>query len=147
MIGKKDDEDFNVGGNLNTIIGKGSSFQGTFKVNSTLRIDGTIKGNITISDSLVVGKDGVIDGEVAVRNAIIGGTLKGKLSATGKVVLEAKSVFQGELSTAKLVIDEGATFEGRCSMSETSGDDKKKPFSRPVEVIAEKKSEEVNVVK
>ncbi|MFQ5708338.1 MAG: polymer-forming cytoskeletal protein [bacterium] len=126
MLGKKDSEDFNTSGNLNTIIGKGSSFEGTLKVQSTVRIDGKVKGKVTASDSLVIGKEGVIDGEVNVRNAIIGGKLTGKLSAAGKVVLEPKSYFNGELKTSKLVIDEGAVFEGTCSMG-----DNKQFESRP----------------
>lgn len=118
MLGKKFSDEFNTSGDLNTIIGKGSSFEGTLKVQSTLRVDGKVKGKITTSDSLVIGKDGDINGEVTVRNAIIGGRLKGKLNASGKVVLESKSQFNGELKTAKLVIDEGAIFEGSCSMSD-----------------------------
>ena len=124
MLGKKS-EDFNDSGNLNTIIGKGSSIDGTMKVNSTLRVDGRVKGNVTTTDSLVIGKDGMINGDVVVRNAIIGGKLKGKLTASGKVVLEAKSVFNGELKTTKLVIDEGAIFEGNCSMSAEAAEEKR----------------------
>ncbi len=140
MLGKKDSEIFNSSGNLNTIIGKGSVFDGNLKVQSTLRVDGKVKGNITTSDSLVVGKEGDIHGEVSVRNAIIGGKLKGKLSATGKVVLEANSVFSGELQTSKLVIDEGAIFEGTCAMGGASAD-KKGEYGKSVSAILEQKAE------
>ncbi len=140
MLGKKDSEIFNSSGNLNTIIGKGSSFDGNLKVQSTLRVDGKVKGNITTSDSLVVGKEGDINGEVSVRNAIIGGRLKGKLTATGKVVLEANSVFSGELHTSKLVIDEGAVFEGTCSMGGVSAE-KKGEYGKSVSAILEQKAE------
>ena len=141
MLGKKS-EDFNDSGNLNTIIGKGSSIDGTMKVNSTLRVDGRVKGNVTTTDSLVLGKDGVINGEVVVRNAIIGGKLKGKLTASGKVVLEAKSVFNGELKTTKLVIDEGAIFEGNCSMSAEPPEEKRSDLPKSsVTAILEQKQE------
>jgi cytoskeletal protein CcmA (bactofilin family) len=53
-----------------------------------------------------------------VKNAIVGGKIKGKIFASGKVVLESKSSFHGELKTSKLVIDEGAIFEGVCSMTD-----------------------------
>jgi len=141
MLGKKS-EDFNDSGNLNTIIGKGSSIDGTMKVNSTLRVDGRVKGNVTTTDSLVLGKDGVINGEVVVRNAIIGGKLKGKLTASGKVVLEAKSVFNGELKTTKLVIDEGAIFEGNCSMSAEPAEEKRSDLPKSsVTAILEQEQE------
>ncbi|MFQ5602159.1 MAG: polymer-forming cytoskeletal protein [bacterium] len=149
MFGDKKSDDFNVSGNLNTIIGKGSSFEGTLKVQSTLRVDGSVKGNVTTSDSLVVGKEGAIDGEVKVRNAIIGGKLKGKLAATGKVVLEANSVFNGDLKTSKLVIDEGAIFEGNCSMAEATVPEKRPSYTKSVSEILDKKgeSEEINIAK
>lgn len=140
MLGKKNSEEISTSGNLNTIIGKGSAFEGNLKVQSTLRVDGKIKGNITTSDSLFVGKDGDIDGEVKVRHAIIGGKFKGKLHASGKVVLEANSMFSGELLTSKLVIDEGAVFDGNCSMN--SDGDKKTDFSKSsVSAILDKKDD------
>ncbi|MCG3120871.1 MAG: hypothetical protein ALAOOOJD_03766 [bacterium] len=118
MLGKKDMDDFEKSGDLNTIIGKGSAVEGTVKVQSSLRVDGRIKGQVSTTDSLVIGKEGEIEGEVRVKNAIVGGKIKGKIFASGKVVLEAKSSFYGELKTSKLVIDEGAIFEGVCSMTD-----------------------------
>jgi cytoskeletal protein CcmA (bactofilin family) len=117
MLGKKDDGEVGRSGELNTIVGKGSQIEGTLKIQNSLRVDGKIKGNVAATDSIVVGKEGAIDGEVKVKNAVIGGHVKGKLVATGKVVLETQSRLEGELHTAKLVIDEGASFEGRCSMN------------------------------
>lgn len=149
MLGKKNFDDFNSSGSLNTIIGKGSSFEGKLKVQSTLRVDGKIKGNITTSDSLVIGKEGDVDGDISVRNAIIGGKLKGKLTAEGKVVLEANSIFKGELKTTKLVIDEGAIFEGNCSMGGAEEGGKKADSPRSVSAILDQKheSKEINVTK
>lgn len=118
MLGKKESEDFDRSGDLNTIIGKGSVVEGNVKVQNSMRVDGRIKGQVMASDSIVVGKEGEIEGELRVKNIIIGGRVKGKIFASGKVVLEARSVFQGELKTAKLVIDDGATFDGTCSMTE-----------------------------
>ncbi len=145
MLGKKSFDESVSSGNLNTIIGKGSTFEGTMKVQSTLRVDGKIKGNVTTSDSIVIGKDGSINGDVTVRNAIIGGKLRGKLVATGKVVLESNSVFNGELKTTKLVIDEGAVFEGNCSMSAGENVDIK-PVQKSVSAILEKKEGETKSV-
>lgn len=117
-MGKKDDQAIARSGDLNTIIGKGSSVEGAMRVENSIRIDGRIKGNVTTTDSLVIGKEGEIDGEIVAKNAIIGGKVKGKISASGKVVLEAKATFQGEIKTARLVIDDGAVFDGQCTMQE-----------------------------
>lgn len=118
MLGRKDMEDFDKSGDLNTIIGKGSVIEGNIKVQNSMRVDGRVKGQILASDSIVVGKEGDIEGELRVKNIIIGGRVKGKIFASGKVVLEARAVFSGELKTSKLVIDDGAVFDGTCSMTE-----------------------------
>jgi len=109
----------------NTIVGKGSSLEGTLKVQGLLRVDGRVKGDVSISDSLLVGKDGELDAEIVLRNAIIGGKVKGTLVASGKVVLEKNSVLGGVVKTSKLVIPEGAVFEGSCSMVQDPDIEKK----------------------
>lgn len=127
-MGRKDDDTMAKSGDLNTIVGKGSSLEGTLKVENSIRVDGRIKGHVTTTESLVIGKEGDIEGEIIAKNAIIGGRVRGKISATGKVVLEAKAMFQGEMKTARLVIDDGAVFDGRCSMQK----DGKLPFEPKV---------------
>ena len=127
-MGRKDDDTMAKSGDLNTIVGKGSILEGTLKVENSIRVDGRIKGDVTTTESLVIGKEGDIDGEIIAKNAIIGGRVRGKISATGKVVLEAKAMFQGEMKTARLVIDDGAVFDGRCSMQK----DGKLPFEPKV---------------
>jgi cytoskeletal protein CcmA (bactofilin family) len=104
-------------GELATILGKSSVFEGSITVEHSLRIDGTIKGDIKTPDTLVVGKDGEVVGNVTVKNLILGGKIKGTVVSNGKVVLESKAEFRGEIKTVRLVIDEGAIFEGKCSMS------------------------------
>ena len=109
-------------GELNTILGKGAFFEGVISVEHSLRVDGRVKGDIKTSDTLVVGKEGDIQGNVKAKNLVVGGKLSGIIDIDGKTVLESRSEFHGEMKTRKLVIDEGATFDGKCSML---GDEKK----------------------
>lgn len=108
-------------GDLNTIIGKGALIEGTIKVQNSMRLDGKISGHILTTDSLVVGKEGEVSGEVRTKNAIIGGRLKGQIFASGKVVLEARAALAGDIKTAKLTINDGAIFDGNVAMSEDGG--------------------------
>ncbi len=124
MSWKKDAEDVGRGGELSTIIGRGTVVEGTVSVVNSLRVDGRIHGNVSATESLVVGKEGEIQGEIDVSNAVIGGHVEGKILAKGKVVLESKAFFRGELRTARLVIDEGAFFDGSCHMAEPPRDRK-----------------------
>ena len=120
MLGKREVVENDRSGELNTIIGKGSIIEGLIIVQNSIRIDGRVQGQVQASDSLVVGKEGEIEGEIKARNAIIGGRVKNRVLATGKVVLEAHAVVHGEVKTSKLVIDEGAVFDGNCAMSDNS---------------------------
>ena len=143
MLSRRDPiEEERSNAELNTIIGRGSVFEGTLQVQNSLRVDGRVQGNVQVGDSLIVGKEGEIDGEVRVRNAVIGGKVRDKVLANGKVVLEAKSVVVGEIKTSRLVIEDGAVFEGRCTMSENGphatlsnqAGNSQRPGVRPMEV-------------
>ncbi len=120
MFKEKDGSSFDRMGDLNTLIGKGSQFEGNLNVQNSLRIDGKLKGNIKSSDSIIIGKEGDVEGDIEVKNAVIGGKVKGKISATGKVTLESSSVFFGTMRATKLVIDEGAVFDGTSHMKEAN---------------------------
>ncbi len=116
MFKDKSEESFNNMGDINTIIGKGTSFEGNISVQNSVRVDGVFNGNIKSTESIVIGKDGEVNGEIEVKNAIVGGKVIGKLFASGKVTLENTSRIEGELKTTRLIIDEGATFNGNCQM-------------------------------
>ncbi len=124
MFKDKTEEAFNDMGDINTIIGKGTSFEGNISVENSVRVDGRFKGNIKSTESIVVGKEGEIEGEITVKNAVVGGKITGKLLATGKVTLENTSSFQGELTATRLVIDEGAMLNGTCTMPAGSANKK-----------------------
>lgn len=113
-------------GKMNSIIGKGCKINGTITVSEgTLRIDGEFEGNVTVPDTLVIGKDGHVKAQIKVKSAIVGGTVVGNIDAKEKIELQAGSRLEGDIKTTRLVIDEGVFFEGNCKMSpEVRGDQK-----------------------
>lgn len=119
MFKDRDGNSFDQMGDLNTLIGKGTVFEGNLSVQHSLRIDGKLVGNLKSSDSIIVGKEGIIEGEIDVKNAVIGGTVKGKIVASGKVTLESTAVLVGKMKATKLVIAEGAVFDGNSQMKGT----------------------------
>ncbi len=128
-------DDNNRVGDLNTIIGKGTVIEGTIRIQNSLRLDGKVIGQVLTTDSLIVGKEGEIEGEIRVKNAVIGGLVKGQIFASGKVVLEARSVVTGEIKTAKLAINHGAKFDGHCLMTEEGNTIKALPQGTKPEII------------
>ncbi|MFC1489961.1 polymer-forming cytoskeletal protein [Candidatus Latescibacterota bacterium] len=108
-----------IEGAMNTIIGKGSSLEGKMTVAQSIRIDGSFKGEINASDTLIVGTTGELsDVSINVKNAIIGGKIKGNITASSKVTLESSSRLEGDLTAKLLVIEEGSLFSGNCTSGE-----------------------------
>lgn len=101
---------------LLTMIGEGTSLEGSIVVPHSIRIDGSLKGKIETSETLTVGENGVIEADIIAKSAIIAGKVVGNLSVEDRVELESQASFIGDLKTRDLVINEGATFHGNCSM-------------------------------
>lgn len=118
MFGKNDMKSSEKNADLNTILGKGTVFEGNIRVEHSLRVDGMVKGDVNTTDTLVIGKDGQVIGNIKVKSLILGGKLKGNARVSDIIVLESKSEFNGEMITTKLIIDEGAIFDGKCSMGQ-----------------------------
>lgn len=103
---------------LSTIIAKGTKIVGNIDMEGSIRIDGYVKGRVSSSETLTVGKTGVVDGEVQVKEAVVGGQVKGNLIVSQRVELENKASIQGDVKTRIFVIKEGGIFHGSCSMQE-----------------------------
>ena len=100
-----------------TIISSGVVIEGKVNSNGNIRVDGTIKGDITAQGNLTVGDSGNIQGQLTGDIVTIGGKVEGSVNAKDKLVLESKSVLKGDIITKVLVVEAGAVFEGRSSMS------------------------------
>ena len=106
-------------GAMNTIVGKGTKIEGNMDVTQSIRIDGTFKGSLKATDTLIVGATGELsEVTVKVKNAIIGGNIKGNVTASNKVTLESTSRLEGDLTAKLLIIEEGALFTGNCKSGE-----------------------------
>lgn len=98
------------------LIGNGTSITGDINSNGDVRIDGNLKGNITISGKLVVGPSGSIEGNVICQNADISGEIHGKVTVTELLSLKASAKLLGDIVTGKISIEPNATFTGTCNM-------------------------------
>ncbi|MFH1862843.1 MAG: polymer-forming cytoskeletal protein [bacterium] len=116
------------GSDLGTIIGQDASVEGKLIVKHEVRVDGEIKGELTSTDTITVGTSGRVEGVISGENVVIGGAVEGNIKATGRLTLEGGSRFDGDLEAARLVIVEGAVFNGRSTMSsDQTGSSKNRP--------------------
>ncbi|MEK6581319.1 MAG: polymer-forming cytoskeletal protein [Nitrospirota bacterium] len=100
---------------LESFVGVNSYFKGDIKTKGTLRIDGTLEGNIEV-DWLILGETAQLKGNAEARGIIVGGKVEGNIKATELIEIKAKGEVSGELATSKLSIAEGAIFNGRSTM-------------------------------
>lgn len=100
---------------IGTIVGEGSQLKGELNASGTVRIDGAMEGNVR-ADWVIVGESGTIRGDVASRGVVVGGRVEGNIDAAEIVELKRKARVSGEIRTEKLVVSEGATFDGRSRM-------------------------------
>ena len=97
-------------------IGAGTVITGDVQSKGDVRIDGNLKGSVNTTGKLVLGKEGIIEGDVVCNNADISGTLKAKITVSQLLLLKSTAKLTGDISTNKLSIEPGATFTGSCSM-------------------------------
>ncbi|MFL2585181.1 MAG: polymer-forming cytoskeletal protein [Parvicellaceae bacterium] len=100
---------------LNRIV-EGTAIEGDIKSDSNIRIDGYVKGTISVKGRLVLGPTGKIDGNVYCKNADLEGKLNGVIEVDELLSLKNTAKLQGEISTNKLSIEPGAIFSGNCKM-------------------------------
>ena len=100
----------------NNIIGQSTHIEGTIKSQGNIRIDGRVRGTINTEGNFIVGLTGEIEGHSHARNITISGKYNGNIEATEKLILENNSNVSGDINTRRLVIDDGAIFNGNCSM-------------------------------
>ncbi|MEM1055081.1 MAG: polymer-forming cytoskeletal protein [Bacteroidota bacterium] len=103
------------------IIGSGSTVEGTLRAGGNVHISGTVNGNVEVEGRTVVMPGGVIDGELISTSAEVGGHVKGQVRCSERLVLKPTAVVDGDIQTVKLVIEDGATFNGRCQMGANAG--------------------------
>jgi cytoskeletal protein CcmA (bactofilin family) len=100
---------------INT-IGAGTIVTGDIQSKGDIRLDGVLKGSVNTSGKVVLGKEGIIEGDVMCNSADISGTLKAKITVSQLLSLKATAKLNGEIITNKLSIEPGAAFTGSCSM-------------------------------
>ncbi|NJL26383.1 MAG: polymer-forming cytoskeletal protein [Thermoanaerobaculia bacterium] len=103
-------------GELNGFLDAGSQMEGELRFEDTFRVDGKFKGTIVSQGDLIVGEAGEIDAEVRVRRVFVSGIARGTIRTSVRTEITSKGRVMADLFTPSLSIEDGAFFEGRCSM-------------------------------
>ena len=100
---------------LESFIGQNSHFKGDIETKGTLRVDGTLDGNVK-ADWVILGEKAQLKGDITARGVIVGGKIEGNVKAKELVEIKSKGVVNGDIDAGKLSIAEGAVFNGKASM-------------------------------
>jgi len=101
---------------LESFVGVSSHFKGDIRSKGTLRIDGSVEGNVE-ADWLILGEKATLKGNVSARGIMVGGKIEGVLVAKEVLEIRSKGQVIGDVTTPKLIVSEGGIIEGRSSMS------------------------------
>ncbi len=103
-----------------SIIGPGMRVVGDCDTDGAVRIEGGVKGNVRAGKAVVVGKDGVVDGDIFTQDAIISGTVRGTLRAGSRLEVKSTSRIDGVVLAGRMQLEEGAEITGTIQVGETS---------------------------
>jgi len=113
---------------------KSVKLEGKLETTGTFRIDSTMTGTLVSTETLILGENAVIEGQIEGNYVIIAGRFDGTIKCKGKVEIQTKAIVTGEIHTPCLIIEPGAVFDGRCHM--LSATQAAKPITIPIRSAA-----------
>ncbi len=105
-----------------SIVARDLTVTGDLEAAGVIRIEGRVQGNVYAGDQVLLSEGGVIEGNVAAREAVIGGTVHGSISGSERVELQARAIVAGDISTPRLLVQEGGRVNGGVRMETVNGE-------------------------
>lgn len=119
--------------NSNNFIGKGTVIEGNIIALGSMRIEGKIMGNVQSKSKIVLGESGSISGDLVSSSAEIEGSITGNVNIKDVLILKSTARLVGDVIIKKLVVANGASFNGVCKMGESKSHEEPKPVVLPVD--------------
>jgi cytoskeletal protein CcmA (bactofilin family) len=99
-----------------SVLGPTLKFRGELSAQEDLIVQGSVEGSITHTQSLTVGTDGTMKGDIRARIIVVDGKVEGDLYATESVNIRATAKVKGNVFAPRVGIAEGAFFQGQVEM-------------------------------
>ena len=117
-------------------IGKSISIKGDLNGNEDLSIEGKVEGKVELpNNQLTVGANGVVKAEINAKAIIMIGHVSGNVNGTERVEIQATGVVDGDVTSPRLVVAEGAVLNGAIHMGQQPGASASSPPAAPGEAI------------
>jgi len=96
-----------------SIVAGDLQVHGDLEAEGTIKVEGVVHGNVRSGDQVLVAAGARIEGDVATREAVVGGTVQGNIYATERAELLPSAVVNGNILAARLVVQEGGQVNGQ----------------------------------
>lgn len=100
---------------ISTVIGASINIKGDIQGKSTVRIDGTLEGNVAVENGIVLGEKGKIIGNVQSNHVVVYGTITGNIKCK-ELLLKNAGMVNGDIDTHTIEIELGGKYNGQLSM-------------------------------
>ncbi|MDZ4786799.1 MAG: polymer-forming cytoskeletal protein [bacterium] len=117
---------------LGAFLGSGTKIMGQLSFTGPVELDGQVEGEIVAQDKLTIGEAAIVKGTVHGSEILVKGTVQGDIFASKKLILRKPARIIGNISAPSLNIEEGVTFDGKCSMNMQIG---QKPQPNKIENV------------
>ena len=94
-----------------SVIAAGMRLEGHVQSTGVVRVAGTVHGNVSADNQVLVAKGGRVDGEVRAREAVVDGEVMGSIVAEERVEIRSSAVIRGDIVTPRLMVHEGAMLD------------------------------------
>lgn len=106
---------------IKAYLGQDTVFSGVLSFNGVVRIDGKMDGEVHTDDTLIVGETGILEADITAGTVICRGKIKGTIKASKRIEIHTNSEVVGNIAAPSLLVEDGAIFDGNCTMIGSEG--------------------------
>lgn len=113
-------------------LGASLHVKGEISGNEDLHIDGSVEGLVQLEDrKLTVGASAKLTADVVAREVVVYGSVKGNLRARDRIEIKKDGSVVGDLTTARIMIEDGAYFKGSIEIDRTASSSSENDLDKP----------------
>ena len=98
------------------LVAEDAVLEGTLYIDGDVRINGRIIGSVKVQERVVMGSEGLVEGDLTAAEADLAGVVQGGVEVAERLVLRSAARIAGTIKAGDLVIEDGAVFNGTCQM-------------------------------
>lgn len=103
-------------GHALSIVAQDMTVTGDVEAEGVVRVEGRVNGNISAGVQVLLSEGGLIEGDIKTKEAVIGGEVRGTVTAAERIEVQATASVHGDLVAPKLLIQEGGRLNGAIRM-------------------------------